>query len=225
MLTSIAGIVDVVGFFAVHQLTTNVTGHFAFFMEEVFKSNFWQGFMYFLYVFCFFFGAFCSNFLIELISKRDQYYIYIIPAILECAILFFLGIWGSQLAIEQPNLIACSLLFTMGLQNSLATTISNTRVRTTHLTGLFTDLGIELSQLFFYKTLEQNQQLKSSISLKLITIVSFFIGGIVGGFLYVEYGMKTLLFAMVLLLLGILYDTIKLRLILLQRKARNFKIK
>ncbi|WP_409222026.1 DUF1275 family protein [Cellulophaga lytica] len=40
----------------------------------------------------------------------------------------------------------------MGLQNSFVTKISNAVVRTTHLTGLFTDLGIELSQLFFSKS-------------------------------------------------------------------------
>ena len=39
-------------------------------------------------------------------------------------------------------------MFAMGLQNALVTKISNATVRTTHLTGLFTDLGIELSQLF-----------------------------------------------------------------------------
>jgi uncharacterized membrane protein YoaK (UPF0700 family) len=45
----------------------------------------------------------------------------------------------------------CLLLSSMGVQNSMVTQISNSIVRTTHLTGLFTDLGIELSQLFFYK--------------------------------------------------------------------------
>jgi uncharacterized membrane protein YoaK (UPF0700 family) len=42
------------------------------------------------------------------------------------------------------------MLFSMGVQNSMVTQISNSIVRNT-LTGLFTDLGIELSQLFFFK--------------------------------------------------------------------------
>lgn len=58
----------------------------------------------------------------------------------------------------------------MGLQNSLVTTISNATVRATHLTGLFTDLGIELSQLFFYKRKVQKDKLYSSIKLRLIII-------------------------------------------------------
>jgi uncharacterized membrane protein YoaK (UPF0700 family) len=40
-------------------------------------------------------------------------------------------------------------LFAMGFQNSMVTTISNATVGKTNLTGLFTDSGIELTQLFF----------------------------------------------------------------------------
>ena len=43
----------------------------------------------------------------------------------------------------------------MGLQNALVTKVSQSVVRTTHLTGLFTDLGIELSQLFFYRKMSE----------------------------------------------------------------------
>ena len=45
---------------------------------------------------------------------------------------------------------------------------------TTNVTGLFTDLGIELSQLFFYKQKEQKSKLYSSIKLRL-TIITFFL--------------------------------------------------
>ena len=64
LLSCVAGIVNVAGFLAVQRLTTNVTGHFAFFVDEVFKLNFWQGFIYALYIFFFFLGSFVSNFLI-----------------------------------------------------------------------------------------------------------------------------------------------------------------
>ncbi|MFY0104369.1 DUF1275 family protein, partial [Acinetobacter baumannii] len=77
LLSFVAGLVNVAGFLAVQRLTTNVTGHFAFFVDEVFKLNFWQAFVYFLYVFFFFLGSFISNFLIEMISKKDDHYIYV----------------------------------------------------------------------------------------------------------------------------------------------------
>ena len=218
LLSFVAGIVNVAGFFAVQRLTTNVTGHFAFFVDEVFKLNFWQGFVYFLYIFFFFLGSFVSNFLIEIISKKDEHYIYVVPAAIECLILFAIGFWGHDLIIKSPNTIAFSLLFAMGLQNSLVTTISSATVRTTHLTGLFTDLGIELSQLFFYKAKEQKDKLVSSIKLRLTIISFFFTGGIVGGILYSRIGIYTLIFAALVLVSGLVYDSIKFRLILLKRK-------
>jgi uncharacterized membrane protein YoaK (UPF0700 family) len=221
LLSFVAGIVNVAGFFAVQRLTTNVTGHFAFFVDEIFKLNFWQGFVYFLYIFFFFLGSFVSNFLIEIISRKDDHYIYIIPALIECLILFVIGFWGQDLIFKNPNIIAFSLLFAMGLQNSLVTTISNASVRTTHLTGLFTDLGIELSQLFFYREKEQKDKLTSSIKLRLTIISFFFVGGIVGGILYSKFGLNALIFAAATLVLGLVYDNIKFRIILLRRKLKS----
>ena len=190
-------------------------------MDEIFKLNFWQGFVYFLYIFFFFLGSFVSNFLIELISKKDDHYIYVVPASIECAILFIIGFWGQSLVKNNPDLIAFSLLFAMGLQNSLVTTISNATVRTTHLTGLFTDLGIELSQLFFYKTIEQRKKLFSSIRLRVTIIGFFFIGGIMGGVFYTKANLYALVFASAILLLGLIYDSVRFRIILLRRKLKS----
>ena len=221
LLSFVAGIVNVAGFFAVQRLTTNVTGHFAFFVDEFFKLNFWQGFIYFLYIFFFFLGSFVSNFLIEIISRKNDLYIYAVPALIECLILFAIGFWGQGLIVKSPDTIAFSLLFAMGLQNSLVTTISSASVRTTHLTGLFTDLGIELSQLFFYKDEKHKHKLISSIKLRLTIINFFFIGGIVGGILYSKVRLYSLVFAAAILLLGLIYDNIKLKLILLKRKLKS----
>ena len=41
-----------------------------------------------------------------------------------------------------------------GLQNALATTYSGAIVRTTHVTGIFTDLGIMLGAIFRGQTLD-----------------------------------------------------------------------
>jgi uncharacterized membrane protein YoaK (UPF0700 family) len=222
LLSFVAGIVNVAGFIAVHRLTTNVTGHFAFFVDEVLKLHFREGFIYFLFIFFFFLGSFVSNFLVELISRKNAIYIYIIPTIIESFILFSLGIFGKFLIVENPNTIALSLLFAMGLQNSLVTSISKATVRTTHLTGLFTDLGIELSQLFFYKMAEQKNRLYSSIKLRLTIISFFFLGGIIGGIFYGLFELHVLILAGTTLLIGIAYNDWKLKLILLKRKVKMF---
>src|SRR6478752_1846004 len=91
LLSFVAGIVNVAGFLAVQRLTTNVTGHFAFFVDEVFKLHFWEGVVYFLYIFFFFLGSFVSNFLIEIVLRKDDRYTYAVPASVECLVLFLIG--------------------------------------------------------------------------------------------------------------------------------------
>lgn len=100
LLSFVAGIVNVAGFLAVQKLTTNVTGHFAFFVDELFKLDFWNGFVYFLYIFFFFLGSFVSSYLIELISQKTERYIYVFPISIEIVILFIIGIFGSNLMLE-----------------------------------------------------------------------------------------------------------------------------
>jgi uncharacterized membrane protein YoaK (UPF0700 family) len=219
LLSFVAGIVNVAGFLSVQRLTTNVTGHFAFFVDEVFKFNFWEGFIFFLYIFFFFLGSFISNIIVEIVTKVNDKLIYIIPLIIESIILFSIAILGQSLVDKNPNLLAFSLLFAMGMQNSLVTTISNATVRTTHLTGLFTDLGIELSQLFFYTKNEQKVKLYSSIKLRLTIISFFFLGGLLGGIFYTTLKLYILAIAGILLIIGIISDYIKLK--LLMRKNRQ----
>jgi uncharacterized membrane protein YoaK (UPF0700 family) len=217
LLSFVAGIVNVAGFLAVQRLTTNVTGHFAFFVDEIFKLNFWKGIIYFLYIFSFLLGSFVSSLIVESVSKSNDRLNYIIPIIIESLILFTVAIFGQFLISHNPNLIAFSLLFAMGLQNSLVTKISNSIVRTTHLTGLFTDLGIELSQLFFYNQKDQKDKLYSSIKLRLTIISFFFLGGLLGGIFYTTIKLYVLIFAAIILLIGIIYDDLKPKL-LMERK-------
>jgi uncharacterized membrane protein YoaK (UPF0700 family) len=221
LLSFVAGLVNVAGFLAVQRLTTNVTGHFAFFVDEVFKLNFWQGFIYFLYIFFFFLGSFVSGMLTELVARKNERLMYVAPVIIESAMLLLMGIFYRELIKGSPDVIAFCLLFAMGLQNSLVTTISNAAVRTTHLTGLFTDLGIELSQLFFYKSDEHKRKLTSSIKLRLTIISFFFLGGIAGGILYANIHLHVLIIASLLLITGLIYDHIKFRVIQLKRKYRT----
>lgn len=221
LLSFVAGIVNVAGFLAVATLTTNVTGHFAFFVDEIFKLNFWQSFVYFFYIFFFFLGSFTSSLSIEIITRRNVNYVYIIPITIESLILLFIAVLGKSLMAENPNLIACSLLFAMGLQNSLVTRISNATVRTTHLTGLFTDLGIELSQLFFYREKESREKLLSSVKLRLTIICFFFVGGIVSGIFYSKIGLHVLLIGFFSLVSGIVFDNIRLRIKWLRKKYHN----
>lgn len=221
LLSLVAGIVNVVGFLSVQRLTTNVTGHFAFFVDAVFKLQLLNSVTYFFYIFFFFLGSFVSSLLVEIITRKNKHYIFIIPTLIESFILFTIAFLGNFLLVNYTNLITFSLLFAMGLQNSLVTRISNAVVRTTHLTGLFTDLGIELSQLLFKKN--QKEKLISTIKLRLRIIAYFFCGGITGGILFIHLEFHSLFIPALLLLFGLYYDTLKYQLVRWKRKLDSIE--
>jgi uncharacterized membrane protein YoaK (UPF0700 family) len=223
ILSFTAGIVNIIGVLYIQTLTTNVTGHFAYFAEEIVNNRYLSAFTFLLYILAFLSGAFVSSILIELSSKKNPLIAHTVPMGLEIIILSLVGLGANKLAIEGFNIqtIAFMLLFAMGLQNALVTNVSNSLVRTTHLTGLFTDLGIELSQLFFYRKENELQKLFRSIKLRLIIIIFFFSGCILGGFTFNSYGIKSLLIASLCLIVALLYDNIRYRFYYLKRKLRH----
>lgn len=218
LLSFVAGMVNVSGFLSVAILTTHVTGHFAYFAEELVKNRFNSALTFLLYIVSFFAGAFFSSLSVEYVVKRKERYMYFIPVILEMIILSITASLSPQLLIHHATLISFSLLFAMGMQNALVTTISNSIVRTTHLTGLFTDLGIEISQLFFYTRPEQLQKLKSSIKLRL-AIISFFLAGcLIAGYGYNFYGISVLFLAVFCLAVGLVSERIRSQIVIMKRR-------
>jgi uncharacterized membrane protein YoaK (UPF0700 family) len=225
VLSFVAGIVNVTGFLSFKQLTTNVTGHFALFINDVASFQFWKGTIYFLYIFSFLFGSFLSSFLIEKFRENKKLNVYFLPTIIEILILISIGILSNVIQMKSPNLIVCLLLFAMGIQNSFVTKISNAVVRTTHLTGLFTDLGIDISQLFFPKLHPQREKLKANIKLRIYIILYFFAGGLIGGFFYSKVNLKlnTLIFGAAILIISLLHDDFRYKIIKTRRKYNQRK--
>ncbi|MGS0746924.1 YoaK family protein [Halpernia sp. GG3] len=219
LLSFVAGLVNVVGFFSVQKLTTNVTGHFAFLIDEVFKLHFVNAFHIAFFLIAFLLGSFVANFTVEYSSRNHENQTFLLPVIFEAAILLVIALTGNYLIQKSPDIIVCCLLFAMGMQNSLVTSISKSVVRTTHLTGLFTDLGIELSQLFFYKNRVQKNKLHKSINLRLTIITMFFSGGLMGGILFDYFGIRSLLLGTLILISGLVYDFTKIKILLLKRKV------
>jgi uncharacterized membrane protein YoaK (UPF0700 family) len=221
LLSFVAGLVNITGVLALKTLTTNVTGHFAFFAEEVMKHDYTTAFTFLLFTVFFLLGSFLSSFLQEVISIKNPDLSHIFPITLEMVILIAIGLFGSSNGIFtfDGKLTAFFMLLAMGIQNSLVTNISRSVVRTTHLTGLFTDLGIELSQLFFYKNPEDIKKLKTSIFLRFSIISFFFLGCFFGGIIYQFLEIKTLFIAALVLLLAQWYDYMRLKFHLIKRKT------
>ena len=66
-----------------------------------------------------------------------------------------------------------------GMQNALATRYSGAVVRTTHLTGIFTDLGMMLGAVLRGEAFDKRKAV-----LFLLIITGFIVGGVIGAFLF-----------------------------------------
>ncbi len=221
LLSLVAGLVNITGVLALQTLTTNVTGHFAYFAEEFMKKDYSTAITFLLFTLCFLLGSFTSNCLVEWITPKNIRLAHLVPIGIEIVLLTTVGFFftTSSIYVLEGKIEAFLLLFAMGIQNSLVTKVSQSTVRTTHLTGLFTDLGIELSELFFYKKPEQQKKLKTNIYLRLSIITFFFIGCVLGGFAYSTIGTKTLYIASAVLVIALFYDYLRLKFYEIKRKA------
>ena len=75
-------------------------------------------------------------------------------------------------------------------------------------------------KMFYKKQKEQKEKLYSSIKLRMTIITFFFIGGLLGGILYSTLKLYVLSIAAIVLIIGIVYDQLKLRL-MMQNRNQN----
>jgi len=211
-LSFVAGIVNICGVLGLGVLTTNITGHFAYFSQRVLTKTDELAFFFLFYILSFLLGSFTSSFITEYFARANYESPHHISIYIEIGLLLLLGLYGEALVTQGVHnaILACCMLFAMGLQNSLVTRVSNAAVRTTHLTGLFTDLGIELSQLFFYKEGGQRKKLVRSIGLRCAIIGFFFLGCFSGDLLYPHFQFRILLIGVLTLFLALIYDSLRL---------------
>lgn len=211
LLCVTAGFVNAAGFLGFSVLTTNVTGHAALFAERVAMQDWQTARVVALWMFLFLAGAFISSLIVSLIG-RNQQFSYVIPILMELLVLGAIGLAGHQYdgSLVVRELFAGSLLFVMGLQNALVSMISGSVVRTTHLTGTFTDLGIELAQVI-QKSNRMNTALRSRIKLRFAIVLFFLLGALLGAYLFNRFHFHAFLLPVVILLYTLLYDIFRIR--------------
>jgi len=206
-----AGFVNAEGFLGFAVLTTNVTGHAALLAEEIALADWHTAQVVALWMFLFLAGAFISS-LILLFTGHNQRYSYSIAIFIEIVILLFSALYGQRYdgSLVAKEIFAGSLLFAMGLQNSLVSMISGSVVRTTHLTGTFTDLGIELAQLFGKKK-HDRIDLIAKIKLRFVIIFFFMTGAIAGAYLFNHFSYKAFFAPICILTFALFYDIFRIK--------------
>lgn len=209
LLCLTAGFVNAAGFLGFSALTTNVTGHAALLAENIALRDWADAGVIAVWMLLFLAGAFCSSLIINSVG-HDQQFSYVIPILLEIVILLVCSMKGYNGHFFYPDAVfAGSLLFAMGLQNALVSVISGSVVRTTHLTGTVTDLGIDLAQLKMGTVTEQ-QAVFSRIKLRFAIIFCFMLGALFGAYLFGLLKFAAFLAPICFLIFALFYDVFRL---------------
>ena len=183
-LACVAGMVNVIGYLGFeHQAVSHLTGTTSLLGAALAQGDLraivhlWG----MLIAFCV--GAMLSGLVIQdqtlKLGRRYGVALALEAALLLLSIPLFKQqqIWGALLAA-----MAC------GLQNAMVTTYSGAAVRTTHLSGMFTDLGIGLGHLLRGMPLPMRRLTLSGLS-----ISGFLGGGVLGAWFYRHWGYDALL--------------------------------
>ena len=210
LLCLTAGFVNISGLIGFGVLTTNVTGHAALFAETLSSGDYRAMRTVVLWMFLFLLGAFASGFYITRIGRENRTS-YTLPIFLEILILVLVGSYGNTYtkSLLETEYFAGSLLFAMGMQNALVSVISGSVVRTTHLTGIFTDLGIDLAAMAAGNN--DKPQIGRKVLLRCIIIGFFIAGGIAGGYLFTVLSFHTFYIPAFILVVALFYDYFRIK--------------
>ncbi len=179
LLACVAGMVNVVGYLGFeHQAVTHLTGTTTFLGAAVAHGDMRAMSRFGGVILAFLFGSALSGMLIQDSTLRLGRR-YGVALVLESAMLF------ASIPLFMLGHIAGPLLAAAacGLQNAMATTYSGAVIRTSHLSGMFTDLGIGIGHALRGMPLQTRR-----LMLCVLIITSFMLGAVLGAILFQRFG-------------------------------------
>lgn len=198
ILALIAGIVNAIGLLGFkHQSISHLSGTATLLGSGIINTNFLDTLHLVFILFSFLVGSAISGYFLSSGSlKLGRHYSFLLclEALFLAVAVYFLSrnsVHGHYLASA-----AC------GIQNALATTYSGAVVRTTHMTGIFTDLGIMLGAKVRGEPCDRRK-----LYLFLLIITGFITGGTLGAYLFSLFIFEALYIpAIICLLLAFSYS-------------------
>lgn len=149
-LAAIGGFVNAGGFVLIGSFTSHVTGSVGRLGNDLARGQTSAAVLALLLIGFFFIGAFVSSIILEStpgpIARGYGY-----ALLSEGALLGAFVVVAGMSQTKHKHLLdaqAALLCMAMGMQNSMITRLSGAVIRTTHLTGVVTDLGIEVARWY-----------------------------------------------------------------------------
>lgn len=222
------GFLNVGGFMACHRFISHVTGYATYIAQEIESKNLMMALSMSIVPVCFFLGSMLSGLLVDIrlkLHKRPKYYIAfgimcaLIGVILVLGQAGYFGEFAEPLVLSRDYALLMSLSFICGVQNGTITSVSKSVIRTTHLTGITTDLGIGIIRFLHRKKLGPEIGAEGKANLMRIGIIFFFIlGSLIGYSVFSVWGY--LGFVVPLITSGILFGTMLYYAFILHRVFR-----
>lgn len=207
-----AGFINAFGFLACGKYVSHVTGFgtqigVALADHEIMMAIELLGFPA-----SFILGSFTSGLFTSARLERNEVPLYgfitsLLPTMI--ATVWLSGLWGAfgffgeRLLLPQDFILLFLLSFICGMQNGCFATLTKGQIRTTHLTGISTDIGTDLARLLFGKLSKNEHQLtrRTNIS-RIMTFFSFAIGSVVCVVCGKQFGYSALLVPLTTAIIG-----------------------
>jgi uncharacterized membrane protein YoaK (UPF0700 family) len=189
---AIAGALNAAGFYAFGAYSANMTGNVSSLADHLGLGEARMALYGLLLVVAFVSGAAMATLLVAVGRWQRLRGVYAYAVLVEALLLTALGCaapWLVEGAREAT--LSLGLGFLLGLQNATVTQITNARVRTTHVTGTMTDIGIGLVHLAARHPGTDRARLR----LHCVTVVAFLAGGIAGVVVFKAIGTALLFVA------------------------------
>ena len=211
-LAFIAGATNAGGFLAVQQYTSHMTGIVSAMADNIALGDLGLALTGIGALLSFLIGAAGCAVLVNYARRQHMQSEYAMPLLLEAFLLLCFGLLGARLSRIEGLFVPVTVMllcFIMGLQNAVITKISKAEIRTTHVTGIVTDIGIELGKLAYWNR-NAGSMTRPAVHadrrrLRMLSklLGCFFIGGLAGalGFKHLGYA-STAPLAMLLITLA-----------------------
>lgn len=206
-LSFIAGAINAGGFLAVGQYTSHMTGVLSSITDHLALREMRLALAGFVALLAFVGGAMTTAWMVNWCLRRQLRSAFARPLLLEAGLLLVFGLFGAAINMFAGLFMPLTVLvlcFIMGLQNALITKISNAEIRTTHVTGLITDIGIELGKMLYFNRADSPAKVSANrrkLRIHLTLVTFFFTGGVLGALGFKTWGYVTSVPLAVMLLL------------------------
>jgi uncharacterized membrane protein YoaK (UPF0700 family) len=196
VLAFVAGAINAGGYLAVQRYTSHITGIVSAIADDLAVGSVALASGGVAFLMSFIGGAVCTTVLINWARRRGMQSPYALALLLEAALLLLFGLVGANLRAFEQLLVPGAVLllvFIMGLQNAIITKVTAAEIRTTHMTGIATDIGIELGRLLYWNRQgaaagPEVRADRDKLGIHLSILGLFFGGGLVGALAFKSMG-------------------------------------